>query len=140
MEILRFEKPSRPKSTIRPKKLICIPVDESYDSEEAIDWAMNNIVDPETDQIVLLNVRPEAFAYDPLFWDQQAELEFDKFNTRYSHALLRKYIRIVRTYGAHVFAIALRGDTLTELVWKINELGPDIVVFGHQDRVGTDCT
>ena len=56
-----------------PLRTICIAVDGSKHSSHAVDWALANIVKPESDQIVLLNCRPyvslPALSYGAPFID-----------------------------------------------------------------------
>lgn len=48
-------------SDFEPKRVIVLPVDGSKSSLDCIHFAIEKIVNKETDQVVLLNVRPYAF-------------------------------------------------------------------------------
>lgn len=53
----------------------------------------------------------------------------------YSHKILKSAIEELKRHGImHLRAIALRGDPRHELVYKIKNLGPDMVVVGHKDH------
>jgi hypothetical protein len=43
-----------------PHRVIAIAVDSSEYSQHAFNWALDNIIRPETDEVVLLNVRPHV--------------------------------------------------------------------------------
>ncbi|KAJ3387427.1 hypothetical protein HDU92_001950, partial [Lobulomyces angularis] len=45
-----------------PHRIIAIAVDQSSFSEHAFEWAVKNFINPSTDQVVLLNVRPYVTA------------------------------------------------------------------------------
>ena len=38
---------------------ICIPINEDHDSMLAIDWALQNLINCERDEVILLHVRPD---------------------------------------------------------------------------------
>ncbi len=44
-------------ATFEPKRTICLPVDESEGARQAVQWAIEKVINPETDQVILLNVR-----------------------------------------------------------------------------------
>ena len=42
----------------KPSRVIVFPVDSSPNSKEAARWALKTLINKETDQVVLINVRP----------------------------------------------------------------------------------
>ncbi|KAI8914530.1 hypothetical protein EDD86DRAFT_199524 [Gorgonomyces haynaldii] len=121
-----------------PSRVICVPIDGSKDSDYAVHWALDNLVNPDKDQIILLNVRPYNFssslAFGPAaaFADYSADLSADDANRAQSHTLLLQAAKAVKEKGVHVRAIAMKGDAREELVFKIEQLKPTFVVVGNR--------
>ncbi|KAI8901930.1 hypothetical protein BC833DRAFT_518578, partial [Globomyces pollinis-pini] len=118
------------------KRTICIPVDESENSKYVVDWTIQKLLNSETDQVVLLNVRPipvDSYLMDsefPYLLPSETINKMDETAKEYSHQLLKKYGRIYQTNGIHCRAVALRGDTRQELELKIEKIHPDLVIIG----------
>ncbi|KAI8893018.1 hypothetical protein BC833DRAFT_517754, partial [Globomyces pollinis-pini] len=115
------------------KRTICIPVDESKTTTSAIQWAIDHLIQPETDQVILLNVResPQTGAY-PLM---VSESTYDFLATKlkeHSHDLLRTKAKLLTSLNIHVRAISLCGVPKIELEYKINQLQPSLVIMGKR--------
>nr|KAJ3418394.1 hypothetical protein HK105_008362 [Polyrhizophydium stewartii] len=137
-----------------PTRTVCIAIDGSKSSEYAVTWAVNNILKAETDQVVVLHVRPfvalpnvtytgtlldygvGTFRLDPMLskpaFDVEAFEEIEQSNKQASHELLISTAKMIKHAGFHVRAIALRGDPREELVHKIEQLKADLVVMGSR--------
>jgi hypothetical protein len=103
-----------------PTRTICIagsnlipsnihPVDQSEFSKHAFQWSIDNLIKPETDQVVLLNVRPFVSSpmysalsylrsYNATILDIGADyVKVDEANKKQSHDLIRSYSSLVLT-------------------------------------------
>ncbi|KND02077.1 hypothetical protein, variant [Spizellomyces punctatus DAOM BR117] len=117
-------------------RVIAIALDHSEYSAYAFKYTLENIVNPKTDQVVLLNVRdivniPSSFGLvymDTGDWIDRTEDE----NMAASHRLLKQFGAQVLKAGAKCRAIALRGDPRDELVYKTKELHADLFVIGSR--------
>ncbi|KAK5669795.1 hypothetical protein QVD99_004174 [Batrachochytrium dendrobatidis] len=118
-------------------RTICIAIDGSSSSTYAIEWAIKNILRKETDQVVVLHVRPlitiPALSYGAPFVDYGETLSVKEDASRIeSHELLIKTAKAIKQHGLHVRAIALRGDAREELVFKIEDVKADMVIMGSR--------
>ncbi|KAJ3413488.1 hypothetical protein HDV05_007933 [Chytridiales sp. JEL 0842] len=106
-----------------PTRVIAIAVDAS-------------IVRPETDQIVLLNVRPVVFmptAYGAIYVDFSSEIaNIEEANKKASHDLLRAYAAKLPAHKYNMRGVALRGDPREELEYKTNDVHADMLVIGSR--------
>ncbi|KAJ3200860.1 hypothetical protein HK099_002488, partial [Clydaea vesicula] len=116
------------------ERIICIAVDASTHSEKAFKWAVDNIVNPKTDQVILLNVRP--YVTNPIIYtapmvdstsqmtpDQYRQVDF--LNKTTSHDLIQKYAQHLIQRKIKSRGVALRGDPREEIVYKVNDLKAD---------------
>ncbi|KAI8914541.1 hypothetical protein EDD86DRAFT_88027 [Gorgonomyces haynaldii] len=121
-----------------PKRIICIPVDGSSFSNDAVQWTMDNFVHKDQDQIVLLNVRPFAFTQSPARVPFAAVADFavdqvlEEKQQQESHLYLQHVAKEIQAQGVKVRAIGLRGDAREELVRVIDTLKPCLVVVGNR--------
>ncbi|KAJ3210068.1 hypothetical protein HDU83_002559 [Entophlyctis luteolus] len=113
-------------------RIIAIAVDSSSHAEHAFDWAIKNIVRAETDQIVLLNVRPVVSV--PLAYiDLSKELEkLESASKEESHNLLRKLAAKLPANKYNIRAIAMCGDPRDEIAFKVGEIKADMLVIGSR--------
>ncbi|KAI8820700.1 uncharacterized protein EV422DRAFT_59939 [Fimicolochytrium jonesii] len=118
------------------QRIIAVALDQSEHSEYAFNWALENLINPQSDQVVLLNVRevvnvPASFGLiymDIRDWIDRTEYE----QMMVSHKLLKHFgARIVKA-GAKCRAIALRGDPRDELLHKVKEVNADMLVIGSR--------
>ncbi|KAJ3125085.1 hypothetical protein HK100_010994 [Physocladia obscura] len=124
--------------TIAPehKRVIAIPVDASKYSEFAFNWAIKNLVRAETDQIVLLNVRPVATL--PKFFaatGTDVSTELDRIQSAYkqqSHELLQSYAAKLATNKYNIRGVALVGDPREQIALKVEEIHADMLVIGSR--------
>ncbi|KAI9330457.1 hypothetical protein DFJ73DRAFT_858550 [Zopfochytrium polystomum] len=110
-----------------PARVIAIAVDASAYSEYAFNWTIQNVVRPDTDQIVLLNVRP-LVSFPAL---KQFE-DLDAVNRKESHDLLRAYAAKVPALKYNIRGVALRGDPRDEIAFKVEEIRADMLVVGSR--------
>ncbi|KAI8926217.1 hypothetical protein BC831DRAFT_457455 [Entophlyctis helioformis] len=120
-----------------PTRTVAIAIDGSEHSSYALDWALKNVIRSESDQVVLLNVRPyvtlPTLSYGAPFVDYgEAFTEIEEANKKTSHELLIHAAKQLKKHHVHVRAIALRGDAREELVYKIEDLKADVVVMGSR--------
>ncbi|KAL2914183.1 hypothetical protein HK105_206274 [Polyrhizophydium stewartii] len=124
-----------------PTRIVCIAVDSSKNSEYAVSWAVKNVLKAETDQVVLLNVRPYVYvplyashylAEYPTFNSSDAFAQLEEANKQASHELLIQVAKTLQNHGIHTRAIALRGDAREELLFKIEDVKADLVIMGSR--------
>ncbi|KAI8893022.1 hypothetical protein BC833DRAFT_322525 [Globomyces pollinis-pini] len=119
------------------KRLICIPIDDSIASDKAIDWALLNTINHDSDVIALLHVReipklgayafPYMHAYDAVGkLESQARLK--------SHQLLKSQAKKFKLHQIPVRCISLRGDVKEELQFKMNQLNPALTILYHSSN------
>ncbi|KAI9206696.1 uncharacterized protein BJ171DRAFT_597351 [Polychytrium aggregatum] len=118
------------------KRIVAIALDPSKNSEYAFHWALDNIVDPENDQVVLLNVRPVPTVAGPYGFSYMDFADWldrvEEGNKVESHELLKRFGAQVLKRNASCRAIALRGDARDEITAKLSELKADICVVGSR--------
>lgn len=129
-------------------RVILVALDTSPTSETAFKWALENMVDPKkNDLIVLVTVRepvlvPGAYGYMD-FGDYIAEAE-EQSRLR-AHALVKSYgQKLLQHFDLHsatpssnesgitVKGIVMRGDPRDELVRKSSELGASSLIMGSR--------
>ncbi|KAJ3386026.1 Cysteine dioxygenase [Entophlyctis sp. JEL0112] len=119
-----------------PSRIIAIAVDSSKYSEYAFDWAINNVVRPESDQIVIMNVRPIASlptVYGALYVDFAKDFEkMDEANKKESHDLLRAYAGKLPANKYNIRGVALRGDPRDEIAYKVEDIKADMLIIGSR--------
>ncbi|KAI9355634.1 hypothetical protein DFJ73DRAFT_824499 [Zopfochytrium polystomum] len=119
-----------------PARVIAIAVDASAYSEYAFNWTIQNVVRPETDQIVLLNVRPLVsfpVAFEAVSAEALKQFEdLDAANRKESHDLLRAYGAKVPALKYNIRGVALRGDPRDEIAFKVEEIHADMLVVGSR--------
>ncbi|KAI9365975.1 hypothetical protein DFJ73DRAFT_806517 [Zopfochytrium polystomum] len=119
-----------------PTRTIAIAVDSSSYSEYAFNWAIQNIIRPETDQIVLLNVRPVVSipaVYGTLYVDYSKEFEeMETANRKESHDLLRAFAAKVPANKYNMRGVALRGDPRDEIAYKVEDIKADMLIVGSR--------
>ncbi|KAJ3209540.1 hypothetical protein HDU83_002222 [Entophlyctis luteolus] len=122
--------------TATPLRIIAIAVDSSKYSEYAFDWAINNVVRPESDQIVIINVRSVLAIpvyFEGAYVDLTEEVEkLEAANQQESHELLRKYAGKLPAHKYNIRGVALRGDPRDEIEFKVDELKADMLVIGSR--------
>ncbi|RKP11210.1 hypothetical protein THASP1DRAFT_27048 [Thamnocephalis sphaerospora] len=125
----------------RLTRVVCIAVDPSDHGRYGFDWALKNFIKPESDLVVLLNVRNPLAVPAPYgvvragagymdFSDYAIALE--KSHRDASHGFLREYAAKLMERGIAVKAIALRGDAREELVRKSSEVHADVLILGSR--------
>ncbi|KAJ3130306.1 hypothetical protein HK101_005114, partial [Irineochytrium annulatum] len=103
----------------------------------AFNWAIEHLISPCTDNVVLLNVRPHpgpmtsiGDLYDADLMSSYAALE--EHHRRESHDLLRAYAAKLPKGKYNVRGVALRGDPREEIADKVDNLGADVLVVGSR--------
>ncbi|KAI8844490.1 hypothetical protein BJ741DRAFT_211706 [Chytriomyces cf. hyalinus JEL632] len=131
-----------------PKRVIAVAVDDSEAAKFALQWTLEHLVNPAgNDQVCLLNCRPHAvtdyiighpglagdIAPEPSFeYNEECVSALEQANREASHDLLKGYGEHVLKKSAAVRAIALRGDPRKEILAKVEELRPDMLVTGSR--------
>ncbi|KAJ3331349.1 hypothetical protein HDU76_003410 [Blyttiomyces sp. JEL0837] len=119
----------------QPTRVIAIAVDASKYSEYAFNWAIQNVV-KESDQIVLMNVRPAVSlpaVYGTLYVDFSKEFEvIEAANKKESHDLLRAYAGKLPAHKYNIRGVALRGDPRDELSYKVEDVKADMLIMGSR--------
>ncbi|KAJ3017020.1 UNVERIFIED_CONTAM: hypothetical protein HDU68_011893 [Siphonaria sp. JEL0065] len=118
-------------------RVIAIAIDESKFSEFAFDWTLANIVRPESDQIVLLHVRPVISAptvyATTIAVDLTSEaVVLENANRKHSHELLQSFANRVSPKAFNLRGVGLRGDPREEIPLKVAELRVDVLVVGNR--------
>ncbi|KAJ3022294.1 UNVERIFIED_CONTAM: hypothetical protein HDU68_009226 [Siphonaria sp. JEL0065] len=123
-----------------PKRVIAVAVDSSPDAEYALQWALDHLINS-NDQVCLINVRPYAVdgnfgraldlypAYSHDYNEDYVDA-IENYNRDESHSLLKKFGGLVLSKGATCRGIALRGNAKEEILAKVNEIKPDMLVVG----------
>jgi hypothetical protein len=62
----RFEPSKIPAELSQDKRVIVVAFDESAESQHSLDWALKNIINPESDLLILLSV---AVFQEPLWFE-----------------------------------------------------------------------
>ncbi|KAL1919397.1 uncharacterized protein VTP21DRAFT_2090 [Calcarisporiella thermophila] len=115
-------------------RIVFIAVDHSPHSQYAFSWALENFVRPESDLVILANVRQNVMLPGPY---GIGTIQFSQFVTNLeehqrleSHRLLKTLAEKLREKNIMCKAIAMRGDPREEIVRKIKELKVDVLVMG----------
>lgn len=119
-----------------PTRIICIAIDHSEYAMKAFLWAKHNFLRKESDQIILINVRPDSTT--PIFMNApftdltELYADVDSENRRNSHDLIRKFAGDLSQHGFKVRGVALRGDPREEIVHYVQEVKADALVIGSR--------
>jgi nucleotide-binding universal stress UspA family protein len=118
------------------KRTICIAVDESENSEFTVSWAIENIVQPESDTVVLLNARPSLAEFQPYVGptpDYDALMKrIDADHIKKSTKLLNKLGLWFKAQNIETRGISLSGDPKAEILKKTTELNPSLLMVGSR--------
>ncbi|KAJ3063199.1 hypothetical protein HK102_008542, partial [Quaeritorhiza haematococci] len=118
------------------KRVVCIAIDDSDHSRYAFDWALENVVEAMSDQVVLLHVRPiptVPLVPSTSYTDySEWSLHVENANQLDSHSLLKTRGAELLRRKIRTRAIALRGDPREEIVSKVRELKAQILVMGSR--------
>ncbi|KAI8806473.1 hypothetical protein BJ742DRAFT_740604 [Cladochytrium replicatum] len=116
--------------TAAPSRIVAIAVDASTHADYAFNFALENIVKP-GDQVVLLNVRPSN--QFPIYADASEWLDRAESEARTaSHTLLKTHGAKLLKAGISTRAIAMVGDPRDEIVAKLLELNASLLVIGSR--------
>ena len=119
-----------------PSRIIAIAVDQSKFSRFALDWAVNNFINPTTDQVNLLNVRqssiPPVILIDPIMQVGDENLQDEAIEKKKSHDLIISYAKMLVEKGIKVTGYALKGEVKDEIVYKCDELKADVLIIGSR--------
>ncbi|KAI9596480.1 hypothetical protein BDF19DRAFT_394242 [Syncephalis fuscata] len=122
--------------TAQLKRVVCLALEYSDHGRYAFDWAVENFIRPDTDLVVLLNVRnpvavPAPYGAGYLDFSDYA-MTIEKAHRDASHQFLRDYAARLMDHKIAVKAIALRGDARDELVRKSEEVRADVLILGSR--------
>ncbi|KAJ3302661.1 hypothetical protein HDV03_004781 [Kappamyces sp. JEL0829] len=96
------------------------------------------MVNRDTDQILLLNVRNYSAEYSigypfaPYEFPPDQLSEMEEAAKKHSHQLLVNYAKDFQKQGIHVRAVALQGDARDCLTHKINSVKPSFVIMSKR--------
>jgi nucleotide-binding universal stress UspA family protein len=124
----------QPEKDFVPKRVICLPVDESQYSTNTVQWAMKNILEP-TDLVLLLNVRPQANEFAPPVEGYNYYEPFREIVTQQregAEALLKGISKQLNARGYQVEALSLVGDPRQALHDEIKKRNPSMVIVGQR--------
>ncbi|TPX50688.1 hypothetical protein SeLEV6574_g00752 [Synchytrium endobioticum] len=125
-------------------RTVVVALDTSPSSDYAFTWAVDNFIKPDTDLVVLINVRPVATIPGPYDMDftgitatvVQVQTDYltqmEDHNRAASHALLQTYGVRLKKNNIACKAIAMRGDPRDEIARKVSELNADVLVIGSR--------
>ncbi|ORZ10699.1 hypothetical protein BCR44DRAFT_102767, partial [Catenaria anguillulae PL171] len=114
-------------------RTVLISLDHSNHSSYAFEWAKKNLLNPATDLVVLVNVRPIAVGHASFYEDMgQLVRDVEEENRTSSHRLLQHYGYDLKRQGFLVRAISIRGDTRSDVVRKAQELNATVLVCGSR--------
>ncbi|KAJ3255778.1 hypothetical protein HK103_006036 [Boothiomyces macroporosus] len=121
-----------------PRRTILIPIDVSETSFYTAEWALKQIVNCESDNIILINVRHEHIPHSKSKSNNgDKENSFRIINEDLkleSHELLKSFSNLFIENHGHVKAICLVGDPRTEVLAWIKLNRPDQVIMGNRGR------
>ncbi|PVU85243.1 hypothetical protein BB559_004326 [Furculomyces boomerangus] len=119
------------------KRVIAISVNDTQNSDAVVEWALANIVDKDSDLVVLLNVRLNNRIADfgALSGYPDNSIGFDKDVER-SQAIVKKYGVKMRQDGYNVKGYSLIGEPGQEIVNKTIQLNADHLVVGTRSLSG----
>jgi len=114
-------------------RTVLIALDHSNHSAYAFEWAKENLLNADTDLVVLVNVRPVAIGHASFYEDlSQLVRDIEDENRTSSHRLLQHYGYDLKRLGYLVRAISIRGDTRADTVRKAKEVDATVVVCGSR--------
>ncbi|KAJ3068080.1 hypothetical protein HDU98_008764 [Podochytrium sp. JEL0797] len=135
--------PTPTEATAQKKRVIAISVDNGPDSSHALSWVLDHLVSSDgNDELCLINVRPFAVPANFLtMTGLEGPIPSVEFNENYidaveqgnrdeSHQLLTQLGQRALDRGIAVRGIALRGSPKEEILTKIEEMKPDMLVVG----------
>lgn len=124
-----------------PLRRIVVAITKDKPSIYALDWLLENYgVQPSTDLIQLINVRPLPLASGMSLWgpllayDDLIE-KAEEQNITASLEILTLAVEKVKRRGFNVEAVALRGTAQEELLSWVNDTLPSLVVCGSDQGI-----
>jgi nucleotide-binding universal stress UspA family protein len=122
------------KMTFTPARTVVIPINDSEESKNTVDYTLNSNLVNEKDKVILINCRKSAAKE----YDGMALLEFDegflnKVDNLYhlkSQKVLREAMDKFELRKIHVDPVILEGEAEEAIERKIDDLKPDFVVIG----------
>jgi hypothetical protein len=110
---------THPKTNQPHSRIVAIALDASPYSVYAFDWAFENIVKAETDQVVLLNVREPVVMpsyYDGVYVEFSKEIvAMEAESRKASHDLLREFAKKLPPHQYNIRGVALRGMCVIQI-------------------------
>ncbi|KAI8897305.1 hypothetical protein BC833DRAFT_527208 [Globomyces pollinis-pini] len=120
-----------------PNRVICLPIDTLENSVNAVQYAINRIINHQSDRVVLLHVMECTHAsllHTFLHTRTTKEPAFKDFQLDHSKTLLTKVAAEFQSLKIHVTAILLQGEVRESLRTQILVLKPDLIVLGKQSK------
>ncbi|KAJ3255776.1 universal stress protein [Boothiomyces macroporosus] len=128
------------------KRTLLLPVDVSETAYRAVVWASEHLVNPDTDNVVLVNCREVVYPLVNLLVgnseyrqgmkaaSQDDIVTFEKESKQLSHAVLARCSKVLQDKKVHVKGISIVGDPRHGLTDYIAEHKPDLVVLASQGK------
>ncbi|PVU91055.1 hypothetical protein BB559_004327 [Furculomyces boomerangus] len=115
------------------KNIVAISIKDTKSSEKLLDWALNNIIDRESDTVVLINAHMPDRGVDLAVRGGYIESPLDSENEiERSHGIVNKFGHQLQDDGYHVQAFSLIGNPGQEIIKKITELNVTHLVLGEK--------
>ncbi|PVU86558.1 hypothetical protein BB559_005654 [Furculomyces boomerangus] len=119
------------------KHTVAISVNNTKNSEEILDWALDNVIDKEADTVVLISVSELVSGEHLVAKNENEETQIDlKREDNSSHSVVSKFGHKLHQEGYHVQAFSLSGDPGHEIVKKVTELDVSHLIVGSSNLSG----
>ncbi|KAJ3199876.1 hypothetical protein HK099_002970, partial [Clydaea vesicula] len=104
------------------ERVVVLAVDQSIHSKNAVNWAIKNLIHPETDQVILLYVRP----------DLRGGILSEERSKKDAEELIKGYSSILSERNIMFKGYVVVGDAREMIVKKVEEFKGDILVMGSR--------
>lgn len=128
-------------SNEKVERTVVFGIDGSDFSQHALEWAVGNVLKPETDLIVLINVRhnePDALAATAFgtvdYMESAYSTQLEAEEKKRAEDILKKSVAYLKSVNSKfiVKAFAMVGDPREELVLKTREVHADIIIVASR--------
>ncbi|KAJ3255777.1 hypothetical protein HK103_006035 [Boothiomyces macroporosus] len=128
------------------KRTILLPVDISETAYKAVVWATKHVINPETDNVVLVHCREVLYPLINLLVgnseyrngmkaaSKEDIAKFEAESKQLSHAVLARCSSALTKLGIHVKGVSIVGDARQTLIEYIQNHKPDLVVMASQGK------
>lgn len=124
---------------------ILLPIDGSETSYDAVVWANSHLINPETDNVVLIHCRQIFFPTFKPFANAEAhglavegvsekQDAMDEESKRASHEILEHFGKVFLDSKVHVRGVSIVGEPRHTLMEYITEHKPDLVIMASHGK------